>query len=79
MLNVSQALLVIWQLAFCPDMAFVVDWVLNNKDQPTIVCAYTVQINVLVSFMVKEKEKKDGRVGGERDPPPSQLTFILHN
>ena len=49
-------------------MAFVVDWVLNNKDQPTIVCAYTVQINVLVIFMVKEKgEKWQG--GRERDPP----------
>ena len=53
-------------------MAFVVDWVLNNKDQPTIVCAYTVQINVLVIFMVKEKGKKWQGGRGERPPLKKQ-------
>ena len=57
-------------------MAFVVDWMFYNRDQPTIVCAYTVQINVLVLFMVKEKEREKrekkmaGREGREPPPPP---------
>ena len=53
-----------------------------NRDQPTIVCAYTVQINVLVLFMVKEKERKkkrekNGRVGGERAPPPPPPNYHI--